>query len=424
MKMKRYYFKQMAGFLALAGVLLASCGEDDIVEVFDTPTIAVTSDNDQPFQGDTVNFNITVNAPGGLESVTLNGTEIKEYDGVQTNDTFTLKYIVVEDATIGPVALAFAVSDAQEISLSSSFTNSITVQNSDFRGDPVLLADFQDDGNIASVTFDSGPNAWEAAYSTELGADDVVNPANKVLKANRLGACDWFFQGGGAVFVDFNNFLSEDEMLAIFNGDRVFQMNVFVEEKAKIVNAHDNPEDNANNRLEYDAAWNVNRFFSENPNAVMAWDYEVQDSAESIPLRIEVGNAAAWDFNGGDPLGKKFYLVGSVTETNTWKTITFSLLRNAGTDDELDLVANAIGSGLGSFADDPEIGFDQINRLAFQLNNRVSSYNNVDMVFQIPGNNNGWSSNSPISIADDHNSYYIDNIRIIDADEYNNNPNL
>ena len=102
--------------LSLIGVVImfTSCDEDPddpVVEDFAAPTIAVTLDNDQPFQGDTVVFNISVSAEAGLNAVTLNGTEIKTYAADETSDAFSYEFIVDGAAEIGPTSVDFAVED-------------------------------------------------------------------------------------------------------------------------------------------------------------------------------------------------------------------------------------------------------------------------------------------------------------------------
>ena len=47
----------------------------------------------------------------------------------------------------------------------------------------------------------------------------------------------------------------------------------------------------------------------------------------------------------------------------------------------------------------------------------------IDGVFEIPGDGNGWRADVTVRIRDDHNSYLIDNIRVIDAADYDKNPN-
>jgi hypothetical protein len=41
----------------------------------------------------------------------------------------------------------------------------------------------------------------------------------------------------------------------------------------------------------------------------------------------------------------------------------------------------------------------------------------------MPGDGNGWSASNAIGISDDHNTYLIDNIRTINAADFDKNPN-
>lgn len=415
----------------LALVFLAACNNDDADDpiVFDAPTLAVVVDNNQPFQGDVITFNITASADAGLSSVTLNGEVIKEYSDEATTDEFTHEVTIAEDAAVGPVAFDFVVTDAQVEAESDDFSVSVTIQNADLRGAPFVLTDFQSgvpNASVEAVTFDSGPNSWEAAYSIDPQAEDPMNPANIVLQANRLGATEWYFQGGGAVFIQTASFLNEEDIQAIIDGERVLQMNMMFEETERLVTVHNNPDDPANNSLEADLSYKFDALNADNYEdraKYNSWNFEEQDSVPGISVRIEVGNQAAWDWNNGDPLGKKFYLAGSITTANEWQTVTFSPMYNDGTEEEPLLKPRTLNDENATYIDDTAIGNDQVNYMGISLNNRTTSYPNPDGYFEMPGNGNGWTRDRVANIQDNHNRYYMDNIRIIDADAYDQNPN-
>ncbi|MEM7107248.1 MAG: hypothetical protein AAF519_03400 [Bacteroidota bacterium] len=435
--MKKYLQLKMLVVLWALAIFTLSCGDDDDeVTIFDAPSIAVVVDNSAPFQGDEITFSITVSAEGGLSSVSLNSQVIKQYSDETTEDTFDHMVVIEEGATTGPTSFEFTVEDTQLEVKSGAFPVSITIQNSDLRGTPVLLTDFQDaipNSDIEAITFDSGPNPWEGAYSEVDGqAEDPTNPANLVLKANRLSAHEWFFQGGGAVFLQYADFISEEEIQAIVDGNRVLQMNLYFQENVKMQEVHTDPNDVDNNRLMADLSYTFNSLAAENytnddgvvnNGLFRGWNFDQQDSVTGISVRLEIGNAATWDFNDGDPLGKKFFLVGTITKPNEWETVTFSPLFNSGTSDEPDLIPRTTGDANLTFLDDANIGIDAIDYMAIILNNRRTRYDNPDGFFEVPGDGNGNQSNVIAGITDDHNTYFIDNIRVIDADVFDQNPN-
>jgi hypothetical protein len=409
--------------LLLLGISFAACDKDDEVVPFDAPTVAVTVDNSTPFPKDEIKFNVTANAKGGLKSISLNGNVIKTYSNKETSDQFEYKFLVPENATLGATNYEFRVEDVQSPSLSGKFTVTATVQNPDFRGNPVVLFNFNStipNTQVASLTFDSGPNSWEAAYALTTEVADPANGANKVLQANRLGAHEWYFQGGGALFVKFANSLNEDQVNGLVSGDRVLQMNMYFKEVPKIITAHKSPADPASTQAQFDASWRFDR-------TTRAWNFNSQDTLQKgISVAIEVGNAEAWAWNNGNPLGKKFFLVGSITEANKWQTVTFSRREKVVTGTgQFDFILNPLAqsSTAPAYLDDAAVTLDKINYLAVILNNRKTSQPNTDGWFEMPGDGNGNAPDRPVGISDDHNQYLIDNIRIIDADEYDKNPN-
>jgi hypothetical protein len=405
--------------LALASVYLTSCKEDE--EIFAKPTVAVTVDNALPFPGDKINFTIAVAGLGGLQSVTLNGASIKTYTANETTDNFTFEYTVPASSTLGPTAVVFEVTDKQGTPLKGTFTTSLTIQNPDFRGTPVVLFDFQSaipNSTISAITRDIGGNSWENAYTLTF---DVADPdgaaANKVLQADRAGAHEWYFNGGGGIFLEFAEFISEDEIAKLVSGERVLQMNLYFKENPNMVSVSKFPKDDNNPSAQGDAVsvdmgWKLN-------DAAMAWDFDSQDSVKGIPVILEIGNKAAWAWNDGNPLGKKFFLVGSITKANEWQTVTFSRRKSAGLAGEnypgMPILVSETTTP--AFLDDPAVGLDQINYLALVLNNRKTEFVNSD----------GWYEFDKKELykkADTQkNSYFIDNVRIIDTADFDKNPN-
>lgn len=432
------------GLVVGFGVFMNGCSEDE-VPVFEAPTIAVTADNAQPYPGDVVNFTIAVTGPGGLAEVTLNGDAIKVYDpAVQTTeDEFEFEYTVPPNATLGPAELVFGVSDRQAVAKESEFSNTLTIQNPDFRGAPSVLFNFQTaipNNQVKEVTRDSGPNSWENAYTLTFDVADPTNAANKVLQADRKGAHEWYFQGGGAIKLEFANPISEDDVQKLVSGERVLQMNLYFKETPKLITAHKDPAnpDGPTKQSNVDMSWKLSSTSEFRPPLTApnkkGWRFEQNDSlVNAIPILIEVGNKAAWAWNDGDVRGKKFYLVGSITAANTWQTVTFTRMigtfsRNeAATGGAKWVRTNFVPATQSSTApaalQDPGVGLDQINYFSIILNSRLTSFRNNQGWFEMPGDGNGWSSNVVVSISDDHNTYFIDNIRTINTVDFDKNPN-
>jgi hypothetical protein len=424
-------------------VVFNACDEDE--QVFDAPTIAVTVDNSQPYPGDEINVNISVSGSGGLKEISLNGTVIKSYTGTATvtNDAFDFAYEVPANSSLGPVALEFVVTDLQSSPKSGSFTSSLTIQNPDFRGEPSVLFDFQSaipNNKVKEITRDSGPNSWENAYTLTFDVADPISPANKVLQADRKGAHEWYFQGGGAIKIEFANFISEDDIQKLVSGERVLQMNMYFKELPKLVTLHKDPTnpDGSTKQNNVDLSWKLSSTNEPLPPATLpnkkGWQFELNDSlVAAIPVLIELGNKAAWAWNDGDVRGKKFYLVGSITKANEWQTVTFTRLTGTFSRDETKTgsakwvrtnIRPAVQTSTASAAlQDAAVGLDQINYFSIIVNSRITSFKNKNGWYEMPGDGNGWNANVVASLSDDHNSYFIDNIRTIKAADFDKNPN-
>jgi len=417
--MKINLFTRLSSLLLVVGlIVLYGCKKDE-VPIFEVPVIAVVADNSSPFPGDKVLFTVDVSALGNLKEVSLNGAVIKSYTTDLTKDNFTYEYTVPPTSALGPAILTFGVTDKQATAKTAASPTTITVQNPDFRGNPKVLFDFQastPNTSVKAITRDSGPNSWENAYAIEQVKDDPTAASNKVLQADRKGAHEWFFQGGGSVYFEFASRLSETDMQGLVAGTRVIQMNVYFKQVPKtatvrgVVNGPDLPNT--------DLSWKI-------ADARRAWSFDLQDSAKAIPISLEVGNKAKWNFNNGLPLGKKFYLTGSVSVANQWQTVTFSrrtsrtnTLGRKITDKPILQSSTAL-----AFTDDATVGLDQIDYIAAIFNNRVTGFPNPSGFLELPGDGNGWNDRVVASISDDHNTYFVDNIRIIDAKDYNKNPN-
>lgn len=415
-------FTQWAILALLSSTLFFTACEDEIVPA-DAPTIAVVADNTSPYPTDKIKFSITVNAPGGLKAVTFNGTSIKTYTNAEKSDQFTYEYTVPAGGTFGPTNYSFAIDDAQSPTLKGTFTVNATLQNPDFRGKPQVVTNFNSpspNAQVAEIKFDSGPNAWEAAYKLTFNAADPANAANKVLQADRLGAHEWYFQGGGALFLRMTSPLKEDDVNALIKGERVLQMNVYMREVPKLVTLHKSPANPDMTKQQVDLSWKFG-------DATRAWNFVRQDTmGKGIGIAIEIGNSAAWAWNNGNPLGKKFFLVGSITKVGQWETVTFSrrVRVSTGTGPN-DFVLNPARQSetTATFLSDPAVTLDKIDYMAIIINNRKTGFTNTGGWFEMPGDGNQWKADVRAGVSDDHNTYFLDNVRIIDAKDYDKNPN-
>jgi hypothetical protein len=410
--------KLLAFVLALAGFAFVACNREE--DPLAAPTIAVVADNSSPFPGDKVKFSITVNAPGKLKSVRLGSTTVKSYTDGSTSDRFDYEFTVPATSALGPTSYAFTVEDGQSPTLTGTFNVAATVQNPDFRGNPRVLFNFNSpvpNVQVAELKFDSGAQPWEAAYKLTPEATDPANVNNKVLQADRLGAHEWFFQGGGAVFMKMAQPLSEDDVNGLISGTRVLQMNMYFKEIPKVVTVHKSPTNPDSTKRQVDLSWKFN-------NTIEGWDFIAQaDASKAITVAIEVGNAEQWAWNNGNPLGKKFYLIGSITKANQWQTVTFSRRGLTGTPPMTMRTPLTQASTQAAALDDPAVALNKINYFAIIINNRKTGFPNPEGWFEMPGDGNNWSPNNVAGVSDDHNTYLIDNVRLIDAKDYDKNPN-
>ncbi len=190
----------LGSLVLVTGLILAvGCSDDDEVVIFDAPAIAVVADNTSPFQGDIVTFTITVSSEAGLQSVSLNGTEIKTYSSATLEDEFTHEVTIEDDATTGPTSFSFSVTDTQVEVLGDNFDVSITIQNGDLRGTPLLISNLQDDipnSSIEFIEWSSFTDQWGGIQNSvvmEHPIDDPTNSANKVVRVLRNSVNEWGF---------------------------------------------------------------------------------------------------------------------------------------------------------------------------------------------------------------------------------------
>lgn len=432
------YKYRILALLALA-IIAVSCAEDE-PKIFDQPTISVVADNNTPFADEEIVFTVAVAAPGGLKEIKLDGQVIKTYTGGEKSDEFEHTYDLPTGTSLGNKSFSFTVADDQKKVKENMTTYSVTVQDPEARGNPLMWYDFNGilpNGTVKAITRDIGGNPWENAYDLTVSSTDPTNAANKVLQADRKGAHEWYYQGGGSVFIEFTNSISEDDIDALVSGERVLQMNIYFKEVPKLITAHKDPAnpDGPTKQTNVNMSWMFNYT---NDAAVTGvpevWDFEQQDSLKgAIPIAIQLGNKGQWDWNGGYVQGKKFYLVGSLKEKNGWQTVTFSRMVGTITDTGSGWTYNNYKVGPQSSTasaalHDPTVGLDQINYVSIILNNRKTGFPNTYLNpgspwYEMPGDGNGWNSGNIVGISDDHNSYYIDNLRTIDAADYDKNPN-
>ncbi|MCG8390220.1 MAG: hypothetical protein MJA30_32010 [Cytophagales bacterium] len=414
------FFTQSPGVLGaltfLTGWVLATgCSEDDgTVTRAETPSIAVLSNNSAPFQGDVVTFTIVVSSPTGLQSVSLNDEEIKSYPEPTLEDQFIHEVTIPADANTGPTAFLFSVSDRQTEVVNNEFQIAVTIQNSDVTGNPNLLTDFQTTPDVFVEAFSSvnaGSQAWQQAWTFETAAADPSNSANLVVKANRQGANEWGFQGFGALTFDLFEDIPEDEMIALQSGGRVLQVDLYFQEidRSDLLVSND-PADFRNP----DTQQLVDFSFTLEGTGRPGWDFAKQDTTElTIPVQIDVGNQELWGIGNDFTDGRGLSLYGSITEANTWQTVTFSVGYNTSGDpaNRTSRGPKRIGDGnIGDFRD-PRVNVGNVNRMAFFINAGFRGKTNDDGWYKTSGNDAGKLE----TFNDTHNTYYIDNIRIIDT---------
>ena len=419
--MRMKFFTQSPGalgalILLTSWVLATGCSEDDgTVTRAETPSIAVLSNNSAPFQGDVVTFTIVVSSPTGLQSVSLNDEEIKSYPEPTLQDQFTHEVTIPADANTGPTAFLFSVSDRQTEVVNNAFQIAITVQNSDVTGNPNLLTDFQTTPDVFVEAFSNanlGSAGWQQAWTFETAAEDPTNSANLVVKANRRGANEWGFQGFGSLTFDLFEDIPEDEMIALQSGGRALQVDMYFQEidRSDVLVSND-PTDFGNPATQETVDFSFTLASGGRPG----WNFSEQDTTEvTIPVQIDIGTKELWDGGNENTNGRGLSLYGSITEANTWQTVTFSVGYNP-TGDPANRTSRRpkrIGDGnIGDFRD-PRVNVGNINRMVFFINAGFTGKTNDDGWYKTSGDDAG----SLETINDTHNTYYIDNIRTVDTE--------
>jgi hypothetical protein len=319
--MKSTFYK-LSLALFLAGVAVAC--DDDEATIFDAPTISVVANNTTPFADDEITFTISAKAGGGLKQITLDGVSIKSYTGGETEDEFTHTVTLPSGTAFGSKAFTFMVTDNQATAKTASSPISVTVKNPEERGNPVLLdnmdasyptsfvKDYFSEGPVGASC--GGGCTWDAYSGTiEKNSDDPTNPNNKVIKWTK-NAFNWIWNGNDFFNGELSKTLTEDDMQAVFDGERVIQVNIY---------------------------------FEFVPNATEArFDWP---SNGSVAINMQLGKKSLWGWNNGD-LGRKMYLTATATDAkNKWQTITFSV------DEDFDNPGTPYDAN-------PSIGLDEIDR--------------------------------------------------------------
>ena len=398
-------------------VFFACSQDDEMAEPeLSAPSIEVIPNDNDPYPGDTVTCNIRVKAVAGIRLIAVDEKILAQF-GAGERDEADLSYqiIIPEGASFGNQTFDFIVIDFQAEEKRGAQTLVLDVQNPALRGNPSLVANFNaipPDPFILSVASELAIANGQAAYQVRPNIVDPKNRNNRVVSILRNPALELDFRGFGTVQVELLDTMSRNEVDALLNGDRVLQMNILRQETSQLVMAHQSPGNPGSTQVDsLDASWT----FKDHANQV--WNFDRQNLAKGIPILIELGNDSLWQ--SGE---RAFFLIGSLTESGNWQTVTFSraegsVFEEAGIRryDNLNALPQSSGNQ-ASVENQSIINANQINQIGIQINNIVTAFNHPD----------GWldiSSNQPIQIRDDHNTYFIDNIRTIDAEEFDKNPN-
>ncbi len=418
------------GILLCLQTILGSCTLSDEEEgpELAAPRITVTPSDPNPFPGDTVVFTIEVKAEAGLALVGFESITLKQYTNEVTEDVLSHTIVIPEGAGVGIRSYNFVVIDLQSRQKRGATNVILDIQNPDFRGNPITLSNFNNrfpDPFVTRLFTDTAGVSNEPTYMVTERVPDPENDNNVSLSVLRTNANETAFNGHGAIQVILVNPIAPEDVQGLINGDRVLQMNVLLQEKPRLVAAHKSPADPESTRMEdVDLSWRFDDHAGEN------WNFDQQQNVKSIPILIELGNNTLWNHNGtGNNSGRYFYVQGSLTVTNEWQTVTFSRMTgmvelnadNTRNYDNLTPLAN-ISTQTASL-EDSRISDQEIDRLAIQINPVITAFINPDGWLQFPDEANGFATDQPFQVIDNHNDYYLDNIRIIDVDDYDKNPN-
>ncbi len=266
MKTMRLRFLQFSAVAAL--FLLASCGDDEEPQVA-APTVAITSPTDlsnlEVLVGSPLTFSLTVEAAGGLSSVSVNEESIKTYAGTETTDTFDYDFTATENGTF---QLVFTVEDATGQTTDAASVTVTAVGDPGFlvadfggaiNGNPTTLSvvepshwdmsraifDFDISGNLSSSgTFEIVGN--QATVETGVGNPD--ENADLIFQGNALrhtkvgydGTDLWGPEGWAHIIFDFGTALPQEDVEALpqvnasldglTSGTKVFQVDVYYDD--------------------------------------------------------------------------------------------------------------------------------------------------------------------------------------------------
>lgn len=420
-------FAQLLALLVLSTACESLFNEETGPEL-GPPIIQVTASNPTPFPGDTILFTIEVNAAGELATVAFEEMILKNYPAGQMMDVLTHQIVIPEGLSFGPQDYDFVVIDRQIQEKRAAETIALDIQNPTFRGNPKLVANFNSippDPFILQVFADSTA-LNEAAYQIKSNVIDPKNDNNRVISVIRNSVLESAFNGHGGIQVPLVNNLEESDVQGLINGTRVLQMNVFLDQQPKLASAHMSPEDPV-----ISTADNIDFSWTFENDVEATWNFNLQKETDGIPILIELGNDALWNKSPTNPMsGRSIYLIGSLSKVNEWETVTFSVLQgNVGYSPDGKRSFEALqpiglNSGVMAIPEDNRVSNNSINRLAIQPNSRVTEKPNTEGWFQLPDTQNNFTSDIPVPIIDNHNSYLIDNLRIIDTDQYDKNPNF
>ena len=417
-------------FIAALAVFTVSCDfntEETDLELA-PPSIKVTPTPNSPYPGDTVIFSIEVDAVGGLNFVAFENQTLRTYPEGIDSDLLTHQIHIPEATSFGNRSYNFVVIDRQIREKRGAETVVLDVQNPAFRGSPILIANFNaipPDPFVFEVFSDFIFATDNTAYQIKANEIDPINRNNRVLSVIRNPAMERDFNGIGALQINLTDTIRREDVVALISGERVLQMNIFFQEVTQLVTAHKTPVDFQDSATEnVDISWNLAA------HSTAVWNFDQQTEVKGIPVLIELGNNLAWNNNQtGNSSGRLITLIGALTVSNEWQTVTFSattgdiFLGSDGLRNYNDIVPISRISNSPATIEDESVALNQINRIAIQLNNRITGFDHPDGWLEIPSAENGNQSNIPYQIRDDHNTYFIDNVRIIDTDEFDQNPN-
>lgn len=181
--------KNLLSLIGLVGVLtIVSCGEDDTVEAV-APSVTVTAavdgtailSGDEVTVGSSVDFTVTINAPGGVNGLTVGSTSYSRAElGAEAGDTsgsITLSSGALTEAQIG-ATISFDFVAVDELSQTTTETFSIVVgalPSPEARSYTAVL--------LAAPTGDFTNENFFSVASGEVYSREEVNATNDPISA-------------------------------------------------------------------------------------------------------------------------------------------------------------------------------------------------------------------------------------------------